>query len=248
MVKNTGVTFEYKFDKVESKEVIQECLLELIKHVIFMRQQVPYPIITLENHYVMEKKKWNQDCTGSFNSKAYRAWRKLEAFVETFQAVADSIRNIINGTISVQKVVVILGSTIFTPKESIMIDCDTGGVHSNNLESGLKSKSCKKLLRTLIVENIFSSLKDLPPQKIFILICVDKSLPEFDKSEIFLPCRNFKGVTRGVTHTFNLRTTKDNIEDVNEETLGENCLGDGCENTSEEEVWYSSKLPLHGFR
>jgi len=197
------------------------------------------------------------------NSKAYRSWSKLSTFVENFSKVSEAVADVVEKC-EVSKVVVILGSTVISPKETYVIVNDTTTTTSmlsntddcNGVISPAVSKSAsnisRNLLRSFVTNDIFDGLSStLPPKKIFILLCLDEAhTVAMETSVVFLPRNSFKIPTRGPVHYIRLSNSVSddiNLSDICDESVA-GTDEDEDETAHETGNWYLASLPLQGFK
>merc|ERR1712168_648550 len=119
--KEANVNYTHIFDTPLTNHITCNVFLEVLKFILFTRYQIPFPLVTLKQQYAREKVK-NTATTSivNVNTKSYRTWCKLASFVENFARISESMGEIVE-RFSVRKVIMILGSTVVSPKETFVV-------------------------------------------------------------------------------------------------------------------------------
>ena len=253
MAKDKNIKFDYVFDGKLNERSIHDCLIELVKYVMYIRYQIPLPIVTLQNQYAKEEEKWKCAPLCRVNSKSYQSWCKLSNFMRNFCQISHSLSDIIE-RFNVLKIIVAFGSTIISPKESIIINNYIEADKTNDkLKNGEISSECRNFMKSFITSDSLNGLPTIAPKRIFILICTDIPFPQSSASDIFLPRHNFKEPHRGAIHTFNLRSKQFDSELVTAKPIVEQheSKEDGYVTSTLEGNtgnWYLASLPLQGFK
>lgn len=250
MVKRKNIDIEHEFSTTLGKQSLQNCFIDLVKYMIYMRNQIPYPHLILEQTYGKDQHKWlNIDSSiVPHRTKAYKDWCKLSTFIKNFNLIYHDLASLIQ-SYNVQKVLVIIGSTVVSPTESIVIN---NYIRKNYPESTNNKALCRRLMMNLTMNDDINDLPKLSMKKVYILVKIDKAIPYSDESDIFLPKHNFKQPSRGVIHQINLKC-KDVDNGSNKEETSEKNLSGDCTSTSffgncDRENWYLSKIVLNGFK
>jgi len=284
MVRNKDVSLQYThtFPTPLTKYVLHNAIMEVLKYILYARFQIPFPLATLKQQYAKEKNKQAANAAAAISSvpnvrtKSYRAWCKLAEFVENFVQISEAVSLMVERC-NVRKVVLLLGSTVVSPKETFVVTVNgTDSTASEDELPASKSASiCRNLLKGFVIEDIFGGLPaKLAPKKMFVAVCVEEETDfcgggESQDSPVFLPRASFSEPTRGAVHYINLETDRSACEVPSEQleqmeiadSERSHCSSDGC---SEQETdnsisstectspsvgfWYLSCLPLNGFK
>ena len=244
--KYRGLEFSYAFPAVVPPVLLSSSVCELLKHMVYLRNQIPMPFLYLQNDYIKNHEKWQQVLT--VRGASYKAWLKMSNFYQNFSKILEELMHTVEQQ-QVQKVLVMFGSTIVSPKETIIIEPKVKVNKDGTTSEKYVKNACRSLMRTIVTSEVFWDLPTLAPVNIFILI----SLADNQKysSNIFLPKLNFRLPKRGIIHQLKLT-----CESVSESNASSNEIVDnefinefGNLSTVDcEEMWYQANLSLHGYK
>ncbi|XP_074652237.1 MAD2L1-binding protein-like [Tubulanus polymorphus] len=190
--------WEIEYDGVLSSQVTCRIVTELLKFIVFERQQIPAPfeqLLQSQNEEEFSRKRIHSRKTGvSLNSK-----RKCH-FVENFESVIRNLESAFKCCHKIEQILVLLGGTVVNPKEIYVIKLPTPGTYEGKL---LNMKPCiRNFFRKIITSDLFGDLKLLPTTNLYVLI----QAPRNAKIEWFLPklTYNFKHPSRGRVLTLSI--------------------------------------------
>lgn len=231
--------FPYLFERSANNGTMAAAVKELIKHLLFMTEQIPMPVDLLKCTY---KPTGEMQQIGK---KRASNLRKLK-FVENLTNVLDTLVKCFN-LYKVQKVVLLLGSTVVSPKLTYLILCRTTE-HFNN--SAVDNGIVRKLLRTVVTsDQISGHTRGLPIQNIHILISFKEAYYVSEETGgVFSPKANFLLPRNGRTHVFDFNCNEDlsrNVELDFREITPDKQNEEMCVTI---DYWYGVTLPLKGFK
>ena len=141
--------------------------IEFIKHVSFMRKQIPCTYVDLERVAQEERAR-----------KAGEDHRKLRAgfsknalhFVDTISDIFEGISLMFDSPARPSKFLILFGSTVTNPREGFLLDFTyTDDIHSYPYTSKQYNLSVRKLIRSLIQEGAAVFETDLRPMQLYFL-------------------------------------------------------------------------------
>uniref|UniRef100_A0A7M5UMG5 Uncharacterized protein n=1 Tax=Clytia hemisphaerica TaxID=252671 RepID=A0A7M5UMG5_9CNID len=209
-------------------------IMELLNHLLYVRSQVPMPLVMLSQ--MMDRKKQTVNKNPLIATKA----TKKETSVHNLSLITKSIRKLF-ALHPVRKIALILGSTTISPKETFLIRLDSEltdicqNKHSMDRPNG---SIVRRFLRGFVTNEALNDLQSIRPQSIHILFSLDDfyELDE-DLGSIFIPKANYRVPSRGVIHHIDVCLNELGAED---NFLDELSLDSGH--------WYAANLTAKGFR
>ena len=220
--KKKTISFTHVFEKKLCTDVFVVALNELLKHLLFVRYQIPQPLISIQKDMKYEEQKYNEECDVKFpRNTNHKKWLQKSCFVTRFLEITSSLSKIIMRC-RINKVVLLFGSTVISPKETVVIHVDQNIFNDADKENMpveeiavLTSLTCCRLMQAVVTSDQFNDLKEVSPQNIFVLVNFRDTLLSND--HVFLPKLNYRLPSRGIVHNIYL---KSKIADENNMFIG----------------------------
>ena len=222
-------------------------VMETVNHLLYTRNQIPMPLAMLRQ--VIAKREKTSQPLRPGGKQIGRM--KRDNTIKNLSIISSAIRDVFS-TCRVNCVVLVLGSTIVSPKETFLISIGTDvyegtdplvdSSHSDVLNPN--GAVVRRFLRDVVTNENLNELPSLSSlQNIQILLNLEVTCKLNDElSEIFVPKMNFHLSTRGSFHSFHLTST------LNEPMLDWQSILVRCNENSTKGLWYASKLPMKGFK
>ncbi|NXX97775.1 MD2BP protein, partial [Centropus bengalensis] len=201
---------------------------ELLKHVLYQRQQLPLPYEQLA--YFSRRDEDASKKPPSVNlasKKCQQMLMELEGVFQHLEAMFSLTR--------VPRVLILLGGNIMSPKELYELNLES--IYEGSAEENLKTASCvRQLFHSLFVADVFSELEDLPVVGTVVMLQGHRDCGV----DWFRPKLNYKVPTRGRKLTVNLSCGGAiNISASPHQRVA---------STLEDYVWFQAPVTLKGFR
>ncbi|XP_069707410.1 MAD2L1-binding protein-like [Phaenicophaeus curvirostris] len=202
--------------------------VELLKHVLYQRQQLPLPYERLgcfcRRDEDASKKPPFLDPT---SKKCQQLLTDLEGLFQHMEVMFSLTR--------VPRVLFLLGGNVMSPKELYELNLES--ICEGSAEESLETASCvRKLFHSLFVADVFSELEDLPVVGTVVMLLGHRGCGV----DWFRPKLNYKVPTRGRKLTVNLSC--DGGIDVS--ALAHQHMASAWEDY----VWFQAPVTLKGFR
>jgi len=252
-MKKKAVTFnlDHSFNQCLHQGYFSDAVVDMIKYFMFARHQipVPFPLLKAEYSALQQKKDGGKN---EITKRLDKYSNNLFNFMENISVSLNDLSTLYMKNQIPEKIVLIFGSTIISPKEIIIIESNLGCTcidQEKNVTDA--TKLCKtlsrKLLKFIVTNEEIIQLKSLSLVNIFILLCYKRSLSTDLLTNLsFSPRINYQLPSRGLKHQISLcsccneqiRNHKelDIAEKMSSMTIAEDCY------------WYISRNPLKGFR
>lgn len=240
------ICFQHCFtERIIQRHTLAAAVCEILKHTMFMRYQIPTPFSVLQNEV--------SHGTGAQAQTMIpkKSVLKKSKFVKNFALCLNGVSDIVKLG-KVQRIFILFGSTIVSPKETITIDItkvytdDMKDIANTETDSYSK-KVCRTLMREIVTNEEIANISKLPPRKIFIVLHLQEPMPPEYTSDIFLPKVQYRLPSRGVFHTFHL-SSREHFENVCDDVVNGFVNLNLNEPDSGIGYWYASTLDLHGFK
>ncbi|XP_069117962.1 MAD2L1-binding protein-like [Argopecten irradians] len=193
----------FVFDGTLQSRVRGSLVIELIKYLLYERQQIPLPVdyVKQELKKLSESNSENDQQNGAKKIKT-RQLNKLELkratnTVKNLDELSSRVLQVFEVCPEIQQVVLMFGGTSVSPKESYLVNLP--GI--NPEAEGLALKTCvKSLYRQLVSQDIMGSSKQIGPTCLRVLL----RAPRESGIEWFLPKPTFRVPTRGKKYVMNI--------------------------------------------
>ncbi|XP_064624205.1 MAD2L1-binding protein-like [Lineus longissimus] len=220
------ITWKSEFDGVLSSHVCGILVVELLKFLAFERHQLPAPFDQIKGQVRQKRIERppcipgmpteriepveieNCDAVSNAKGKVTKVHKKLPVVerkrlkaVQHMDEILQNVELTFKNFSNIEQVLIILGSTPVSPKESFLIRLPHPGFYEGRL---LSAKSCKsELFRKLVSCDLFSDLKQLSSTNFMVFILA----PRNSGLKWFQPKFSFKMPTRGHLFEFSLVST-----------------------------------------
>ncbi|KAM6185124.1 MAD2L1-binding protein [Rhynchocyon petersi] len=198
---------------------------ELLKHIMYQRQQLPLPYEQLKHFYwkpspqaedVVRKKPW---------TAAEASSRKCQQTLVELESVFSHLESLFARTL-VPRVLILLGGSAVSPKE--FYELDLSRLVSDNMEQSLNTAAClRHLFRAIFVADVFSELQTPPLMGTIIMALGHRDCGE----DWFRPKLNYRVPSRGHKLTVTLSCGRPLIPTT----------------VWEDYIWYQAPVTLKGF-
>eukprot|EP00112_Aurelia_sp_Birch-Aquarium-sp1_P016191 Seg3650.2 transcript_id=Seg3650.2/GoldUCD/mRNA.D3Y31 product="hypothetical protein" protein_id=Seg3650.2/GoldUCD/D3Y31 len=220
------VAVSVAFDRYIEGEELFTIMKETFKYVLFLRRQLPLPVMLLER----EQQLAEATTTKQGPKPATRLvpvgfkglkWKKRNAAINAINNITNAIEDFVMNT-DIKAIALLFGSTIVSPKEIFILrpnfesesgSCSDKGNEtsaenrctSNGLQESCTSKDMQKksydktarfVMKHLIINPILSSLGDLRPSNVFTFILSPRCSEEAISCQIS-PKQNYQIPKRG---------------------------------------------------
>ena len=211
--KMLGGSHDVYFDGALLSETRGSLVVELIKYLLYERQQIPVPFDDLKKLHepapdsctkendanVVNSRMKNMFSFGSKlpTTKSVQQ-QKTDSTIASLTNLFEQIRKTFEKCPEIEQVAVVFGSTVMTPKESYVINFPPPCADADHIPFA----SCKRILfRQIFEQDILGALgKSLPPTNMSVILSAPRSCPV----SWFLPKMSLAAPKRGTVTTFNL--------------------------------------------
>ncbi|XP_041044749.1 MAD2L1-binding protein-like [Carcharodon carcharias] len=215
-----------------SPESCCRLVCELLKHVLYQRQQLPLPYQQLAFFSRRECGKAGNPVLPRPRKNEQNNCKKFQRALSELDEVFQNLEAMFMLTL-VPRVHILLGGSIVNPKE--MYEVNMERVAFGSTEGSLKTVSCiRKLFHTLFVKDIFNELKSIPLMNTVLLVQGhrDCGVQWFrPKLSYRVPNRTRKVVISLACDTMNLASAKD-------QTTGSH---------HDDYIWFQAPISIKGF-
>ncbi|XP_037009891.2 MAD2L1-binding protein [Artibeus jamaicensis] len=198
---------------------------ELLKHVLYQRQQLPLPYEQLKHFYcrpssqvedMMKKKPWT---TAETNS------RKCQQTLAELESVLSHLEGLFARTL-VPRVLILLGGSVLNPKE--FYELDLSRLAPNSMDQSLSTAAClRRIFRAIFMADAFSELQAPPLMGTTVMAQGHRDCGE----DWFRPRLNYRVPIRGHKLTVTLSCGRPSIPVT----------------AWEDYVWFQAPVTLKGF-
>ncbi|XP_069092345.1 MAD2L1-binding protein isoform X2 [Pleurodeles waltl] len=204
---------------------------ELLKHILYQRQQLPLPYEQLEFFY---RNRQQDEPSKKSRSKELADRKKCQRVLADLEEIICNLETLFTLTI-VPRVLLLLGGSTACPKE--MYEINMEGVLAGSAEQSLKTRPClRKLFHSLFVTDAFSEFKASPIMGAVLMVQGHRSCG----TEWFRPKLNFKVPSRGLKLQVNL-SCADKVSDLTRPPHQTSRASD------DDYVWFQAPVTLKGF-
>ncbi|KAM6324493.1 MAD2L1-binding protein [Aegotheles albertisi] len=203
---------------------------ELLKHVLYQRQQIPLPYEQLA--FFCRRPAQDEDVMKKPPSMDL-ASRKCQQALMEMEGLLQHLEIMFSLTL-VPRVLILLGGNVMSPKEFYELNLE--GIYEGSAEESLKTASCvRKFFRSLFVADVFSELKALPAMGTVVMLQGHRDCGV----DWFRPKLNYKVPTRGRK----LTVTVSCDGDINISALPPQHMTSAWEDY----VWFQAPVTIKGF-
>ncbi|NXH18205.1 MD2BP protein, partial [Bucco capensis] len=182
------------FPGAVSRETCCHFTCELLKHVLYQRQQLPLPYKELT--YFYRRAAQDEDVLKKSSSRDL-ASRKSQLMLMKLEGMLQHLEVMFRLTL-VPRVLILLGGNSMNPKE--LYELNMEGICEASPEESLNPASCvRKLFHSLFIADVFSDLEALPPTGTVVMLQGHR-----DCGVDWWPKLNYKVPMRGRKLTVNL--------------------------------------------
>ncbi|XP_060072304.1 MAD2L1-binding protein-like [Ylistrum balloti] len=193
----------FVFDGTLQSGVRGSLIIELIKYLLYERQQIPLPVDYVKQE--LKKLSESQLETGQQNGSRKPRCRQLNKLevkratntVKNLEELSSHVLQVFELCPEIQKVLLMFGGTSVSPKESYLVNLPD----INPEAEGLPLKTCvRSLYRQLVSQDIMGNSKRIGPTSLRVLL----HAPRESGVEWFLPKPTFRVPKRGKQIVLNL--------------------------------------------
>ncbi|XP_075411148.1 MAD2L1-binding protein [Tenrec ecaudatus] len=197
---------------------------ELIKHIMYQRQQLPLPYEQLKHFYrkpaqaedVVRKKPWTAAETSS---------RMCQQALAELESVFSHLESLFARTL-VPRVLILLGGSVLSPKE--FYELDLSRLVPDSMEQSINTAAClRRLFRAIFMADAFSELQAPPLMGVIIMAMGHRDCEE----DWFRPKLNYRVPSRGHKLTVTLSCGRPPIPTT----------------AWEDYIWFQAPVTLKGF-
>ncbi|ESP02826.1 hypothetical protein LOTGIDRAFT_111103 [Lottia gigantea] len=212
-----NLTCELVFDGGLLSNTRASLVIELIKYFMFERHQIPQPFEHVKRDMKMKEEKI---AAGPRTQPTdLQPKRKIKSIIENLEMLFDNLEKSFVLCPEISQIVIILGGTIVSPKETFVIKLPQLSPDADNLVF----KTCvKAMFRQIITQDLLCDMKALTPTNMSVLL----HAPRECNMEWFIPNHTFKFPVRGRFFTYN-------------------CT---CKQPVDDRIWFQSPVNVKGFR
>ncbi|XP_061480790.1 MAD2L1-binding protein [Rhineura floridana] len=211
---------------------------ELLKHVLYQRQQLPLPYEQLACFYRRQlpgTPEQDEDVVRKINPRDQDSNNKrCQQVLSDLEGVFQHLEIMFSLTL-VPRVLVLLGGTAVSPKEIYEINLQ--GISVNGADESLQTAACiRKLFHSLFLADVFSELQAIPTVGVIVMVQGHRNCG----INWFRPKLNYKVPTRGRKLTVNLSCSHSQSAAVS-----------ACQemnSTSDDYIWFQAPVTVKGFR
>jgi hypothetical protein len=124
-------------------EVVLDIIFACLNHIMFMREQIPLPLISLIQQSSLDPQ--------LSSLKSAQAQRKVEDFIKNYNSLKDCIEEICH-TISISSVNILIGPTISTPREVFSLRFPSQDFCERSIAPSERKRKniCQRVIRQMI--------------------------------------------------------------------------------------------------
>ncbi|XP_022359545.1 MAD2L1-binding protein isoform X1 [Enhydra lutris kenyoni] len=198
---------------------------ELLKHIMYQRQQLPLPYEQLKHFY----RKPSPQAEDAMKKKAWAAAevssRKCQQALAELESVLSHLEGLFARTL-VPRVLILLGGNALNPKE--FYELDLSRLAPNSMDQSLSTAAClRRLFRAIFMADAFSELQAPPLMGTIVMAQGHRDCGE----DWFRPKLNYRVPTRGHKLTVTLSCGRPSIPAT----------------AWEDYIWFQAPVTLKGF-
>ncbi|XP_061192889.1 uncharacterized protein LOC133201113 [Saccostrea echinata] len=197
--KNNLITHDFVFDDGLGLTVRAKLVVEIIKYLMYQRQQLPMALDQLKKNINTDTKVQQQtEVKARMDKRTNR--RELKNAIKAvcnLDQIFDMISQAFEICSEIRSVLILFGTTPVSPKESYLL---TLPVLHPEYDSLSVRNSIKSLFQQIITQDVLGGVKSISPTNMTVMV----NAPKNSGITWFLPKPHFKVPVRGRRHVFNL--------------------------------------------
>lgn len=198
---------------------------ELLKHIMYQRQQLPLPYEELKHFYRKSPSQAEDAVRKKPQSTSEASSRKCQQTLAELESVLSHLQDLFARTL-VPRVLILLGGNALSPKE--FYELDLSRLVPYSVEQSLNTAAClRRLFRAIFLADAFSELQAPPLMGTIVMAQGHRDCGE----EWFRPKLNYRVPTRGHKLTVSLSCGRPSVPAM----------------TSEDYIWFQAPVTLKGF-
>ncbi|KAL7987473.1 hypothetical protein Chor_006392 [Crotalus horridus] len=209
---------------------------ELLKHVLYQRQQLPLPYEQLSCFYRMQQLSKPASQEKDMVKKVYlkdQDNKKCQQVLNDLEGVFQHLEIMFSLTL-VPRVLILLGGTAVNPRE--LYEINLQDISMSGTEESLSTSTCvRKLFRSLFMADVFSELQAIPTMSVIVMVQGHRNCG----IDWFRPKLNYKVPTRGRKLTVNLSCSHGNS------TALPTC--EEINSVWDDYIWFQAPVTIKGF-
>nr|XP_056709331.1 MAD2L1-binding protein [Euleptes europaea] len=210
---------------------------ELLKHVLYQRQQLPLPyeqFAGFSRRQLPGSPRQDEDVIRKVYSRDPDNNKKCQQVLGDLEKVFQHLEIMFNLTM-VPRVLILLGGTAVSPKE--LYEINLQGISVGDTKESLQTAACvRKLFHSLFLADVFSDLQAVPTMSVIVMVQGHRNCG----IDWFRPKLNYKVPARGRKLTVNL-----SCSDRDGPTLASYVEVNSALN---DYIWFQAPVTVKGFR
>lgn len=208
-----------------SQEGCCQFTCELLKHVMYQRQQLPLPYEQLKHFYRKSPPQSEDTARKKPRLTAEVSSRKCQQALAELESVLSHLEDFFARTL-VPRVLILLGGNALSPKE--FYELDLSRLVPFSVDQSLNTAAClRRLFRAIFLADAFSELQAPPLMGTIVMVQGHRDCGE----DWFLPKLNYRVPSRGHKLTVTLSCGRPSVPAI----------------ASEDYVWFQAPVTLKGF-
>ncbi|KAM6182121.1 MAD2L1-binding protein [Erethizon dorsatum] len=198
---------------------------ELLKHIMYQRQQLPLPYEQLKHFYRRTSPQAEDAVRKKPRTASEASSRKCQQALAELDSILSHLEDLFARTL-VPRVLVLLGGSAISPKE--FYELDLSRLDPLSMDQSLSTAAClRRLFRAIFLADAFSELQAPPLMGTIIMAQGHRDCGE----EWFRPKLNYRVPTRGHKLTVTLSCGRPSVPAL----------------ASEDYIWFQAPVTLKGF-
>ncbi|XP_060610018.2 MAD2L1-binding protein [Anolis sagrei] len=210
---------------------------ELLKHVLYQRQQLPLPYEQLAFFYRRQPPRTpgqDEEVVRKVHLKDKDSSQKCQQVLSDLEGVFKHLETMFTLTL-VPRVLILLGGTSVSPKE--LYEINLQGVSVKGAEDSLQTAACiRKLFHSLFLADVFSELQTGPTMGVTVMVQGHRNCGV----DWFRPKLNYKVPTRGRKLTVNVSCNHHNSTGLS--------AYQEMNSAWDDYIWFQAPVTVKGFR
>lgn len=208
-----------------SQEGCCQFTCELLKHIMYQRQQLPLPYEQLKHFYRKSSPQAEDTARKKPRLATEASNRKCQQALAELESVLSHLRDFFARTL-VPQVLILLGGNALSPKE--FYELDLSRLAPFSVDQGLNTAAClRHLFRAIFLADAFSELQAPPLMGTIVMVQGHRDCGE----DWFRPKLNYRVPSRGHKLTVTLSCGRPSVPAM----------------ASEDYIWFQAPVTLKGF-
>lgn len=208
-----------------SQEGCCQFTCELLKHIMYQRQQLPLPYEQLKHFYRKSSPQAEDTARKKPRLATEASNRKCQQALAELESVLSHLRDFFARTL-VPQVLILLGGNALSPKE--FYELDLSRLAPFSVDQGLNTAAClRRLFRAIFLADAFSELQAPPLMGTIVMVQGHRDCGE----DWFRPKLNYRVPSRGHKLTVTLSCGRPSVPAM----------------ASEDYIWFQAPVTLKGF-